>query len=108
MLDKPVSNSGRLKTLIAQLARENNWPWEIRLTISPDAELSKRVESNYAQTHLGKKMLGLSPTEIRFAIQEYMNEQKFIHAHTRGVHFRPEIEAGTGRGGRQADVFELQ
>ncbi len=41
LLDSPVSNSGRLKTLIAQIARENNWPWEIRLTISPDAELSK-------------------------------------------------------------------
>jgi len=41
LLDSPVSNSGRLKTLLAQLARENNWPWEIRLTISPDAELSK-------------------------------------------------------------------
>ena len=41
LLDSPVSNSGRLKTLLAQLARENDWPWEIRLTISPDAELSK-------------------------------------------------------------------
>jgi hypothetical protein len=41
LLDSPVSNSGRLKTLIAHLACENNWPWEIRLTISPDAELSK-------------------------------------------------------------------
>jgi len=41
LLDSPVSNSGRLKTLITQLARESNWPWEIRLTMSPDAELSK-------------------------------------------------------------------
>ncbi len=41
LLDSPVSNSGRLKTLIARIARENNWPWEIRLTISPDAELSR-------------------------------------------------------------------
>jgi hypothetical protein len=41
LLDSPVSNSGRLKTLIGQLARENDWPWDIRLTISPDAELSK-------------------------------------------------------------------
>ncbi len=41
LLDSPVSNSGRLKTLIGQLAHEHNWPWEIRLTISPDAELSK-------------------------------------------------------------------
>jgi len=41
LLDSPVSNSGRLKTLIGQLARESHWPWEIRLTISPDAELSR-------------------------------------------------------------------
>jgi len=43
LLDSPVSNSGRLKTLIGQLARENHWPWEIRLTISPDAELSSQL-----------------------------------------------------------------
>ena len=41
LLDSPVSNSGRLKTLIAQIARENDWMWDIRLTFSPDAELSK-------------------------------------------------------------------
>jgi hypothetical protein len=41
LLDSPVSNSGRLKTLIAELASENHWPWDIRLAISPDAELSK-------------------------------------------------------------------
>ncbi len=41
LLDSPVSNSGRLKSLIGQLAHESNWPWEIRLTISPDAELSQ-------------------------------------------------------------------
>lgn len=44
LLDSPVSNSGRLKTLIAQIARESNWPWEIRLTISPDAEL-RRIDT---------------------------------------------------------------
>lgn len=41
LLDSPVSNSGRLKTLIAQLARENDWNWDIRLTLNPDAELSQ-------------------------------------------------------------------
>ena len=39
LLDSPVSNSGRLKTLIGELARKNNWNWEIKLLISPDAEL---------------------------------------------------------------------
>ncbi len=41
LLDSPVSNSGRLKTLIEQLAAENNWIWQVKLTISPDAELKK-------------------------------------------------------------------
>ncbi len=39
LLDSPVSNSGRLKTLIGELAQKNNWNWEIKLLISPDAEL---------------------------------------------------------------------
>jgi len=41
LLDSPVSNSGRLKTLIGELARENKWNWEIELLLSPDAELKK-------------------------------------------------------------------
>lgn len=49
LLDSPVSNSGRLKTLIRQLAEKNGWDgfdkltagWEIRLLFSPDAELKK-------------------------------------------------------------------
>jgi hypothetical protein len=41
LLDSPVSNSGRLKTLIGELARENNWNWEIELLVSPDAKLIK-------------------------------------------------------------------
>jgi len=41
LLDSPVSNSGRLKTLIGEIAGKNRWEWEIKLTISPDAELIK-------------------------------------------------------------------
>ena len=41
LLDSPVSNSGRLKTLIGELADKNNWSWEIQLLLSPDAELIK-------------------------------------------------------------------
>jgi hypothetical protein len=45
LLDSPVSNSGRLKTLIGELARANHWPWEVRLALSPDAELSRMDET---------------------------------------------------------------
>jgi hypothetical protein len=41
LLDSPVSNSGRLKSLIGRLAGQNNWPWNVELTISPDHELIK-------------------------------------------------------------------
>ncbi len=41
LLDSPVSNSGRLKALIGELAQKNGWNWEIRLSINPDAELIK-------------------------------------------------------------------
>jgi hypothetical protein len=41
LLDSPVSNSGRLKKLIGELALESNWNWEIELHLSPDAELKK-------------------------------------------------------------------
>jgi len=35
-LDRPVSNSGRLKTILEQTAATHDWPWEIRLVPDPD------------------------------------------------------------------------
>ncbi len=39
LFDSPVSNSGRLKTIIGSLAEENGWPWEIELLPNPDKKL---------------------------------------------------------------------
>ncbi|MFC1781859.1 DUF434 domain-containing protein [Planctomycetota bacterium] len=41
LLDSPVSNSGRLKTLISEMAVKNNWNWGVKLAISPDKELKE-------------------------------------------------------------------
>ena len=41
LLDRPVSNSGRLKTLMNELARENDFLWTVELVVSPDAVLAK-------------------------------------------------------------------
>jgi len=41
LLDSPVSNSGRLKTLIREIAEKNGWSWEVNLVINPDAVLIK-------------------------------------------------------------------
>ena len=56
-----------------------------RMAHASDAELSKLPDSKYAQARLNKKSLGLPPSEIRIAIQEYMSEQKFIHPHYQHV-----------------------
>lgn len=40
-LDRPVSNSGRLKQIILSLAEGNGWPWEVELVADPDEILSQ-------------------------------------------------------------------
>lgn len=67
LLDRPVSNSGRLKTLIGELAQKNDWPWEIELVLSPDAVLTKgdmiAATTDSAVLDACKKWLNLA-TEI--------------------------------------------
>jgi hypothetical protein len=38
-LDRPVSNSGRLRTLILATAAERGWDWRVELDMSPDPVL---------------------------------------------------------------------
>ncbi len=51
-LDQPVSNSGRLKQMLRELAEEHDWRWEIELVPDPDFVLSqteKTVASSDSQ-----------------------------------------------------------
>jgi hypothetical protein len=43
-LDSPVSNSGRLKTLLRKTALERGWDWQIELVPNPDTILSETYE----------------------------------------------------------------
>ena len=38
-LDSPVSNSGRLATMMRELAERRRWPWQVELVPDPDAIL---------------------------------------------------------------------
>jgi hypothetical protein len=40
-LDRPVSNSGRLKALLLRAAEKKRWPWSVTLIPQPDALLSQ-------------------------------------------------------------------
>jgi hypothetical protein len=44
LLDRPVSNSGRLKRIMEATAADNHWPWRIELVASPDAVLRESPE----------------------------------------------------------------
>ena len=43
LLDRPVSNSGRLAERVRAVARERGWPWEVEVVFNPDREI---VNSN--------------------------------------------------------------
>jgi hypothetical protein len=39
LLDRPVSNSGRLKAMILEIGQQEGWSWEAELAFNPDALL---------------------------------------------------------------------
>ena len=39
LFDSPVSNSGRLKTIMYEVVGENRWEWDVKLSQNPDKEL---------------------------------------------------------------------
>lgn len=43
-LDSPVSNSGRLKTIMQDYANERDWDWQVELVQNPDAVLAASLE----------------------------------------------------------------
>lgn len=42
-LDRPVSNSGRLRALLTELAHTRGWPWTVELADNPDREVVSEV-----------------------------------------------------------------
>ncbi|HEY4262218.1 MAG TPA: DUF434 domain-containing protein, partial [Schlesneria sp.] len=44
-LDSPVSNSGRLKTIIREIAAQAGWDWQVELVQSPDTILAQSTET---------------------------------------------------------------
>ena len=39
LLDRPVSNSGRLRAYVLDVAKQHGWPWEVEVVMNPDTEL---------------------------------------------------------------------
>jgi hypothetical protein len=43
-LDRPVSNSGRLKRILEECAATNGWDWTVELAMNPDKPLGESIE----------------------------------------------------------------
>jgi hypothetical protein len=44
-LDQPVSNSGRLKTIMSDIAESRSWRWDIQIVPDPDAILARSSDT---------------------------------------------------------------
>lgn len=44
LLDRPISNSGRLRALMLGVAEARGWPWRVELVANPDADLKPCTE----------------------------------------------------------------
>lgn len=43
LIDKPVSNSGRIRSMICDMAQQSGWPWEAELVNNPDSILMHSI-----------------------------------------------------------------
>ncbi|HEV3469142.1 MAG TPA: DUF434 domain-containing protein [Pyrinomonadaceae bacterium] len=67
LLDRPVSNSGRLARRIRELAARHGWPWEVEVTFNPDREI---VKSSRVAVTSDSNILDAAPRWLNF--NEYL------------------------------------
>jgi hypothetical protein len=67
LLDKPVSNSGRIKKMLCEMAQANNWPWEAELVNNPDTILMHSIVPI-----VSSDSLILDHTECWFNLSRYL------------------------------------
>ncbi len=51
-LDEPVSNAGRLKGIILEVAAAGDWPWQVELVINPDRVLCSAQQIVCSSDHV--------------------------------------------------------
>ena len=77
-LDQPVSNSGRLKTRLLEISRENEFNWEVELVFDPDKVLAKSknivITSDGWILENAEKWFNLSAS----LIEDYIKESNII------------------------------
>jgi len=67
VLDRPISNSGRLAQRIREIARQNSWNWSTELTFNPDAQISA-----------SEKIVISSDSQVLDQVARWLNLNRFL------------------------------
>jgi hypothetical protein len=70
ILDKPISNSGRLAQHIRNLANEKGWNWNVETLFDPDAAISK-----------SKRVVISSDSHILDRTERWLNFNRYLISH---------------------------
>ncbi len=73
LLDEPISNSGRLKILLLEIAKTYNFPWEVQLVYNPDRAL---IESG--ATVISSDGWVINESKAWFNMPAYLLEYGFL------------------------------
>jgi hypothetical protein len=76
IFDKPVSNSGRLKQIIEEIALENNYNWEVSLAFNPD-----KIIAESDQIALTSDAYILDAVKRNFNLVAYFVENNMVPNH---------------------------
>jgi len=87
-LDRPVSNSGRLKAYLLELAQQQQWNWQVEVIYHTDATL--------AESH---NIVATSDSEILNRCQRWFNLAGQVVRHSVGEAFLVDLSAGRHSGG---------
>lgn len=67
LLDRPISNSGRLANRIRQFARERDWNWIVEVAFNPDAEMAA-----------SDRIVISSDSHVLDQVQRWLNLNRFL------------------------------
>jgi hypothetical protein len=85
LFDRPVSNSGRLKTLLEKIVDARGWPWEIRLVPDPDKILRESDQliatADSGVLDLCRRWVNLARTAIESSVRGARIVELFDRAH---------------------------
>ena len=83
-LDRPVSNSGRLKAVMAAAAAKHGWPWRIELVADPDALLAETEQTIVTADSAVLDRCAAWFNLARVTVDGHIPEARVIHLHQVG------------------------